>query len=90
MSYLGAPKYSKVEIQFREHASKKILNEVLNNKSETIPTIHIVFEDCGIMITGNHLLVIEDNSVDLPESKKFTKTTIFPLDEIENYKIYNY
>jgi hypothetical protein len=86
MSYLGAPKYSKVEIQFREHASKKILNEVLNNKSETITT----FEDCGIMITGNHLLVIEDNSIDLPESKKFTKTTIFPLDEIENYKIYNY
>jgi hypothetical protein len=86
MSYLGAPKYSKVEIEFREHASKKILNEVLNNKSEN----NKVFEDCGVMITGNHLLVIEDNSIDLPESKKYTKTTIFSLDEVENYKIYNY
>ena len=86
MSYLGAPKYSKVEIEVREHASKKILNEVLNNKSEN----NKVFEDCGVMITGNHLLVIEDNSIDLPESKKYTKTTIFSLDEVENYKIYNY
>jgi len=86
MSYLGAPKYSKIELEFREPASKKILNEVLNNKSETTK----IFEDCGVMITGNHLLIIEDNSIDLPESKKFTKTTIFPLDEIEHYKIFNY
>ena len=86
MSYLGAPKYSKVEIEFREHTSKKILNEVLNNKTESSKS----FEDCGVMITGNHLLIIEDNSIDLPESKKYTKTSIFPLDEIENYKIYNY
>lgn len=86
MSNLGAPKYSKIEIQFKEYASKRILNEVLNNKSETTRT----FEDCGVMITGDYLLIIEDNSVDLPESAKYTKTYIFPLTEIDYYKIYNY
>lgn len=86
MSYPGAPKYSKIEIEFKENPGNKILNEVLNNKSENTK----IFEDCGIMITGNHLLVIEDNSVNVPESSKYTKTSIFSLDEIEWYKIYNY
>lgn len=86
MSYLGAPKYSKIEIEFRDTTSKKLLNEILNNKNNSMS----VFEDCGVMITGNHLLIIEDNAIDIPESIKFTKTSIFPLDEIEYYKIYNY
>ena len=86
MSYPGAPKYSKIEIEFKEKTGTKILNEVLNNKVETSKQ----FEDCGVMITGNHLLIIEDNSINVPESTKFTKTFIFPLDEIEWYKIYNY
>jgi len=54
MSYLGAPKYSKVEIQFREHASKKILNEVLNNKSETITTfVRLWYNDNGKSFISN-------------------------------------
>ena len=83
----SAPKYSKVEILFKENVGNRILNEVLNNKAEDpIKT----FEDCGIMITGNFLLVILDNSTETPETMMFTKTNIFSLEQIEYYKIYNY
>lgn len=82
----GAPKFSRVEISFKENASTKILNEVLNSKSETLR----VFEDCAVMISGDHLFVIEDNYLETPESVKCTKNHIFQLSQIENYKIFNF
>jgi hypothetical protein len=82
----GAPKYSRVEILFKENVSNKILNEVLNSKTETLK----VFEDCGVMITGDFLLIIMDNELETPESVRCTKTHIFPLNQIEYYKIYNF
>lgn len=82
----GAPKYSRVEIIFKENAGSKILNEVLNSRSESLK----VFEDCGVMITGDFLLIILDNVSETPESVKYTKTHIFPLDQIDYYKIFNF
>lgn len=82
----GAPKYSKIEILFKENASNRILNEILNSTSDLFKT----FEDCGVMITGNFLLIILDNVSDTPESIKHTKTMIFPLEQVEHYKIYNF
>ena len=82
----SAPKYSKVEILFKENVGSRILNEMLNSSTDLIKT----FEDCGIMITGNFLLVILDNATEIPENVKYTKTNIFPLEQIEYYKIFNY
>lgn len=82
----GAPKYSKVEITFKENVGNKILNEVLNSKNETTK----IFEDCGVVITGDFLLIILDNINETPETVKYTKTNIFPLNQIDNYKIYEF
>lgn len=81
----GAPRYSRIEINFKENAGSKILNEIINSSSESTKT----FEDCGLMITGDFLLVIEDNINEIPDSIKCTKTHIFPLVQINNYKIFN-
>lgn len=82
----GAPKFSRVEIYFKENAGTKILNEVLNSKSDTLR----VFEDCAVMVTGDFLFIIEDNSTETPESVKYTKNYIFPLLQIEHYKVFNF
>lgn len=81
----GAPKYSRVEISFKENAGSRILNEIINSSPQT----NKIFEDCGVMITGDFLLIIEDNINDIPESIKYTKTHIFPLVEVDYYKIFN-
>lgn len=81
-----APKYSRVEISFKENAGNRILNEILNSPPESTK----IFEDCGVMITGNFLLIILDNVSETPESIKHTKTNIFSLEQIEHYKIYNF
>ena len=82
----GAPKYSRVEIMFKENAGSKILNEIINSSKDPL----MVFEDCGVMITGDFLLIILDNVSEIPESIKCTKTHIFPLNQIEYYKIFNF
>jgi hypothetical protein len=82
----GAPKYSRVEIVFKENAGNRILNEIINSSKEPIE----IFEDCGVMITGDFLLIILDNVSETPESIKYTKTHIFPLTQIEYYKIFNF
>lgn len=82
-----APKYSKIEISFKFSTIKELLNETpsLNETNLKVKT----FEDCGVVITGNHLLIIEDNKTDGDPEIRYTKQTIFDLSEIESYKVYN-
>lgn len=81
-----APRYSRVEIFFRENAGSKILNEILKSSQDTMK----VYEDCAVMITGDFLLIMLDNITEVPETVKYTKTVIIPLEQVESYKVFNF
>jgi len=69
-----APKYSKIEL-------------LLKNKSTTsIESIEkLEFFDCGLMITGDYIVVIIDEQNEL-ENNLTSTGKIFPLSSISAYK----
>jgi hypothetical protein len=64
-----APKFSKVELLVKENIG-------LTKKT---------FEDCGLMITGDYIIVILDEKDDINNSLTSTGK-IFNLKEIDSYK----
>lgn len=72
---MNAPKFGKVELLIRLN-DKNILSK---NK--------LTFEDCGLMITGDYIIVVLDERDEL--SNALTSTgKIFPLKDVEAYKTY--
>lgn len=65
------PKYSKVEVMLK--------------KSDDISTTVEVFLDCGVMITGDYLIVIMDEKNDIKTSATSTGN-IFPLSKVKSYR----
>ena len=82
-----APKYSKIEITLKFGTIKDLLNETSSLKDNKLDVK--IFEDCGLIITGNHLLIIEDNKIDEESDVKYSKQTIFDLSDIKEYKAYS-
>lgn len=73
MSSNLAPKFGKVELLLK--------SEDKNNLSTT----NITFEDCGLMITGDYIIVIIDERNDINTSITSTGK-IYPLKNISAYK----
>ena len=65
-----APKFGKVELLI---------------KNGSIGVDNLVFEDCGLMITGDYLIVIIDERDELKNTATSTGK-IFKLSEIKSYK----
>lgn len=78
MSTNMAPKFGKVELLIKNSDYSK-----RNSSSIT----KIEFEDCGLMITGDYIVVILDERDEL---NKLTTSTgrIFHMSEISAYKTY--
>lgn len=73
-----APKFSKVELLIKN-------NDYSKGNSNSITKID--FEDCGLMITGDYIVVVLDER---DEVKKMSTSTgrIFHMSEISAYKTY--
>lgn len=71
MGYNTVPKFSKVVLRKRIE---------LENKVDIIADL---YEDCGLMITGNFIIVTTD------EGDGSSKGKIYKLDEVYDYKTYN-
>jgi len=71
-----APKFGKVEllIKNKDYQEKHLRG-----------TTKIEFLDCGLMITGDHIIVILDERDEINNTLTSTGK-IFPLNEIEAYK----
>ena len=48
----------------------------------------ISFEDCGMFISGNHLIIVEDVKDETGETNTVTEGSVFNLTEIKQYKTY--
>ena len=73
MSANRAPKFGKVELLF-----KSTTNDPIN-------TTKLIFEDCGLMITGDHIVVIIDEKDEMNNTLTSTGN-VFNLRELQAYK----
>ena len=75
----AAPKFKKIVLLLRDKFSK----------DEEVPsTIRIEHEDCAMIITGDYVIITEDennNDIDIPPS---VKGKIYNLTEIDSYKLF--
>lgn len=75
MSSNRAPKYSKIEILLKTKSKDKDIES----------TTKLEFLDCGLMITGDYIVVIIDEKDEIQNSLTSTGK-IFSLSEVSGYK----
>ena len=74
-----APKYSKIEI---------ITTGNLNRETSLVEENLLTFNDCGMFISGDHLIIVEDVKDETGELNTVTEGTVFNLTRIKQYKTY--
>jgi hypothetical protein len=74
-----APKYSKIEL---------ITKNNLNQSTSLIEENLLTFEDCGMFISGDFLIIVEDTKDETGETNTVTEGTVFNLTNIKQYKTY--
>jgi len=74
----GAPKFSKVEIHF----NTQVDNLKPQNIGTKTKTLH--FEDAGLMITGDYMILVLDNKADAETSANSTGH-VYPLSSVVSY-----
>jgi len=75
----SAPKFRKIILLLKDKNSKD---------KDIVPTVRIEHEDCAMIITGNYVIITEeenDNNIDVPSS---VKGKIYDIREIDSYKLY--
>lgn len=71
-----APKFGKVELLVKTEGS------------DLPSTINISFEDCGLMITGDYIIVVIDERDEINNTLTSTGK-IFPLKDVAAYKTHS-
>lgn len=79
------PKYSKVEVFLKEKPETN-WNDGL--KSSIPRKTHYIYEDAGLVITGNSLIVVIDEKNEIDNSLSSTGK-IFNLNDVISYKTHN-
>lgn len=75
----SAPKYSKIEL---------IISNDSMSAGKITPEDLITFNDCGMFMTGDHLIIVEDSRDESGQNNQATEGTVFPLNNIKKYKTY--
>jgi|TARA_Y100000389_G_scaffold169148_1_gene175205 hypothetical protein len=68
----GAPKFGKVELLLKDKD-----NGLARNKVE--------YDDCGMIITGDYIIIVLDDKVDI-ETTNTSTGKIYHMSEIDSYK----
>jgi hypothetical protein len=82
-----APKFTKIEILLRKNKINHLLTEgSIIDKVES--TELLTFEDCALVLSGNYLVVVKDETPTPIEKILKTETIgeIFNLDDVIKYK----
>lgn len=78
-----APKFKKIVLIL------KVIDHYGMDK-DIIPNIKIVHHNCGMVITGDYVIITEEELTDVNDGTPSEKGKIYELKEIESYKLYNY
>ena len=91
---ITAPTYSKIILLVKTNYYKRsLLTEDDDNDivGDDIPsTVIVEYEDCGMVITGNYILIAQEQNKDDKTKEKFTDNKIYNIDEVESFRLYNY
>jgi len=75
-----APKFKKIIL---------ILKEDGWEESSLPSTIKIEHEDCGMVITGNYVIITEDHTSNIIDNPSSVVGKIYKLNNLDSYKLYN-
>jgi hypothetical protein len=68
----GAPKFGKVEL-------------LLKSKDNPLSRDRVVYDDCGMVITGDYIIIVIDEKSDI-ETTNTSTGKIYHMSEIDSYK----
>jgi hypothetical protein len=71
----GAPKFGKVELLIKEAIHSDSIEK-------------LTYDDCGMVITGDYLIIVEDEKENI-ETTKTSTGTIFNLSQVKSYKTHS-
>ena len=74
----SAPKFKKVVLLLKNN----------NEDEDIIPTVRIEHDDCAMIITGDYVIITEEDVVNTINTPASVKGKIYNLKEIDSYKLY--
>ena len=75
----SAPKFRKIVLLLKDNESKD---------KDILSTIRIEHDDCAIVITGDYLIITEEENVNIIDTPRSVKGKIYNLKEVDSYKLY--
>jgi hypothetical protein len=89
---ITAPTYSKIVLLVKTNYYKRsILTEEDDIISDELPsTVVVEYEDCGMIITGDYIIIAQEQNKDDKTKEKFTDNKIYNIDEVESFRLYKY
>ena len=75
-----APKFKKIILILKEDGWEE----------QSLPsTIKIIHEDCGMMITGNYVVITEDHQTNIIDQPPSVMGKVYKLNNVDSYKLFN-
>jgi hypothetical protein len=65
----GAPKFRKVELILKDGDSRDVID----------------YDDCGMVITGDYIIIVEDEK-DIEETSTSSTGTVYHMSEVAQYR----
>ena len=75
----SAPKFRKIVL---------LLKSKNSSDKDITPTVRIEHYDCAMIITGDYVIITEDENVNTIDTPSSIKGKIYELKEIDSYKLY--
>jgi hypothetical protein len=74
-----APKFKKIKLLIK-----------VDNETDSLMTnkLTIIHEDCGMVITGDYIIITEDVGHNTIDEEQSVVGKIYPLSEVDSYKLF--
>mgnify|MGYP003650136056 FL=1 len=84
----SAPKFKKVELLLKLGGTKNYDENDSLRDLDLHRTTKISHEDCAMVITGDYVIITEDEGNNEIDTEKSIKGQIYNLTEIDSYRLY--
>jgi hypothetical protein len=84
----SAPKFKKVELLLKIGGTKNYDENDRLRDLDLYRTTKVFHEDCAMVITGDYVIITEDEGNNEIDTEKSIKGKIYDLKEIDSYRLY--
>tara|TARA_R110000803_G_scaffold130868_1_gene198128 strand:+ start:235 stop:504 length:270 start_codon:yes stop_codon:yes gene_type:complete len=84
----SAPKFKKVELLLKIGGTKNYDENDSLRDLDLYRTTKVFHEDCAMVITGDYVIITEDEGNNEIDTEKSIKGKIYDLKEIDSYRLY--